>query len=636
MARVIEAQTQARAMRRQRTWRPMRPGTMALAGAVAALALLAGPDGVRHGGVGSAMAQTEGLTTSKAVFDAYTEAQELLEAGDSAGAANRIRRVINSQDELNAAEQGILYRFLANVELERERYPQAIDALERAMRSGAFEGPDLAELHYFLGGLYLSVERYDEAITELRRFFELAENPPAPAYYLLAQAYAIPERWREALPNAQRAVELSPNPNENYLRLLAANYINLNRWRDAVPLLERIVRLFPTKDEYWQQLAAGYQETGRERDAYAVQELRYEQGFIDTSREIVVLAELHSFYGYHFKAANLLQRELDAGRVQRTADNLEKLGNFYLASREYTRARSALIAASGQKRSGELDFRIAQTFAQDENWEQTDRYMTRALNRGGLNRNEQANAWLLLGHARNSLGRRQAAIQAFTRAAQYDRTAQDANQWLEFLRTQIEIERQQILVNAVDTINGLLDRNQAALTEVQTLRDVALTALDSAERARSAVTDQSRDRALQEYEIRVREADQILDRQRADMAEDVPASESAIETVSELELDAATQAAVDDLRTMLAERQSLMTDAVANLERAAAIVAFVQGEGPDPDLVTEDDSGDADTAADAETGDSEASADAEASEDETAADDAAADDAGDADDSVDE
>ncbi len=633
----------ARADQRQQSGK--RAGVLALAGAAALAVFAHGVEPLATGTAplaltGTALAQNEGVTTSKAVYDAYIEAQEFLDNGDANAAARRIRQVLDSGDELNALEQGILYRFLANVELERERYPQAIDALERAVRSGAFEGPQLAELYFFMGGLYLTVERYDEAIQSLQRFFDLAETPNAAAYYLLAQAYAVQERWRDALQPARRAVELSETPNEGYLRLLAAAYINLEDWRTAVPLLERIVRLFPTKDEYWQQLAAGYQELNRARDAYAVQELRYQQGFLDNGSDIVILADLHAFYGYPYKGARLLATEMERGRVERTSENLERLGNYWLGAREYTRARRALIQASERGGTGRLDFQIAGTFAQDEEWEQTERYLQRALRRGGLSGTQRANAWLLLGHARNNLGRRAAAIQAFENAAEFQTTRDDAETWLTFLRNQIAIERQQQLVTAVETLNIMLDRSSNALTDLEALENTSIDALAAARRARDADTDQSRQRALQEYNIRVEQAEAILDRQTPQMAEDMEPSMTAIEAVRQLDMDSPTEQAVNELESMIAERERILATARANLNRANEIILFINGAGPDPDVVNPEgeegeaedtpaeggDAGDAD-ATDSDAPDGEEADEADAAE--TADGETAEDEAGD-------
>ncbi len=591
----IRAKSTIRAKSGGASWRdrmtaPVR--SVSLASAVALFAFAHGVETVSLHPVSPAAAQSEGVTTRQEVFEAYTEAQELLEAGDTNGAARVIQNVLNS-DENTPTEIGILSRFLANIELERERYPQAIAALERAIGTNTFEGPELAELYFFIGGLYLSVERFDDAIRSLERFFTLAESPNDAAYYLLAQAYAVSERWSDALTPARRAVELAPEPREQYLVLLTVIYINLNQWENAVPLLERMVQLFPGKDTYWQQLGAGYQELRREQDAYSVQELRYKQGFLTRSRDIVILADLHAYYGYPFKAAKLLSEEMERGRVDRDATNLEKLGLAWLAAREYTEARQALIAASNLSGSGRLDFRLGQTYAQDEEWQQADRYLSRAINRGGLNASERASAWLLLGHARNNLNRRQAAIDAFTQAARFESTRRNAETWLDFLRTQQELEAQREIVDAVDTIMNLVSRNQQAMTEVEILRDVALQALETAQRARDAETDRQQARALEEYEIRIREAEAILERQAPLAETDMEQSGEAISVARNMDLDAAAQRDLERLEEVMARRQTLIEQARENVATAREIVeALLRGEKIYPEAVEEAADGD--------------------------------------------
>ncbi len=559
----------------------------ALAGALALGSLFGGADS--NGlSVGTQAQAQSGQLTSKRVTDAYFEAQKLYdEEKDVRGAAAVIQRVLN-RDDLSPYERGIMLRTLANFQLELEQYPQAIRSLEGAVNTGAFEESQLAELHFFLGSLYMAAERFDDAVRSLELYFSLAETPGASAHYLLAQAYAVKERWRDALPPSQKSVELSDNPNEGYLRLLVAIYINLDQWRNAVPLLETIISQFPGKDEYWQQLAAGYQELGREKDAYAVVELRYRLGFLTRSREFVVLADLHAFYGYPYKAAKLLETELGRGRVEQTAENYEKLGNYWLAAREYSKARAALIEASQRSSSGRLDFQIAGTFAQDEEWRNAERYLLSALRRGGLNNSQQGNAWLLLGHSRNNLGKRRAALEAFRRAVQYPRAQRDASVWIKFLEDQFEIEAQNALVNAMQAVIDLEDRARTAITDLELIRDVALQAKETAERARETTSEIARDRALDEYQIRNREATNRLQDQRTNAENERDAAQEAIATAREFDLPKRDLDELLRLETLIVQRLNLVTEAENYLREAATIVEELTGTRPATPMVPEE------------------------------------------------
>lgn len=559
----------------------VRLSTLAMASAAALAAFAHGADRMSLSPVPQAFAQgSQGQLTSRVVTEAFFEAQTLVDENeDYQGAIRVIQRVLD-RDDLTPYERGIMLRTLANFQLELEQYEPAIRSLEGAVATGAFIEDQLAELYFFLGGLYLSVERFDDAIRVLEQYFELTPEPGAGAYYLLAQAYAIQERWRDALPRAERAVELTPNPNEGYLRLLVTVYIALGDWAKAVPLLETIITQFPDKDIYWQQLAAGYQELGREKDAYAVIELRYKLGFLTRSRELVTLAELHSFYGYPFKAAKLLESELEAGRIERTSENLEKLGNFWLASREYAKARTALIAASELAPNGRLDFLIAGTFAQDEEWAQAERYLNSALRRGGLNRSQEGSAWLLLGHSRSNQGRRRQALEAFRRAANYSNAKRDAETWIEFLEEQIRVEAQNEQVNAIQTLLDLSSTVGAAITDLELIRDVAIQARETAERAREATSDIERDRALDEYEIRNEEATNRLTDQRVNAETDAETAREAIDVARRFDLPSGDVEEIERLEKLIVERINLVTVAENNLRQAADIIEELTGNRP--------------------------------------------------------
>jgi len=394
------------------------------------------------------------------VADAYNEALEMLQAGNNAGAIARIRSEL---DGASPFEASIIYRFLGQAEIDRENFAAAVQHFQSAIDSGGLEGNNLAQLYLIVGQLHTADGNYSRAINSLNRYFEVAEEPEPQAYYVLAQIYAVAERFREAITPARTAVDMTAaEPRENFVRLLMSIYLTLDEWSNALPLLQQLVSIVPEKDEYWVSLAGVYQQLGREEEAFAVYQFRYAMGFLERSREFEILADLYMYHEVPYKAGEILERELNAGRVEADGDNWEKLGNAWFAAREFERSRAALTRAANLAPDGQISYRIAGTYIQEENWSQARRWLERALNQGGLD--DIGQGWLLLGHARNETDDYEGAVAAFERAQSYSDWRDDAGTWLTVMdnrRLAREAERAQQEAYTAEA-QDIIDRGERA------------------------------------------------------------------------------------------------------------------------------------------------------------------------------
>lgn len=427
---------------------------------------------------------TEGQgVTSQAVADAYNEALELFNAGQSDAAIQRLRGVLDGASEF---ELSLVYRLMGQIEIDRDNFSAAGDYFRRAIDSGGLEGDDLAQLYLILGQIYTAAERYADAIAVLEEYFRVVEVPDPQAYFALAQVYAVQDRFREAIPYAEQAVQRAPDFRETYVRLLMGLYLTEDRFTDALPHAQALVAYDPTNDNYWSTTGGIYAQLGREQESFAIYQFRYMMGFLDSSEELVRLAQSWMYYDVPYKAAEFLQEQLDAGNVEGTADNWELLGNAWFAARHFDRSRSALIRAANLSPRGNIYYRIAGTQIQDEDWASAQRNLERAINRGSLD--DPGLAWLLLGHSRFNQDNIDGAEDAFRQALNYNDTREDAETWLTVLenrRVADEARRAEREAYEADA-DALIDQQTRAVNLAETARGLAEEALTTVQVAMEA------------------------------------------------------------------------------------------------------------------------------------------------------
>jgi Flp pilus assembly protein TadD len=138
------------------------------------------------------------------------------------------------------------------------------------------------------------------------------------------------------------------------------------------------------------------------------------------------------------KAAELLDREIKAGRVPDTRQNLELNSQAWYLAGEEARAIPPLLAAAEKEQDGKLFLRVARLQMDLYQWKDAERNARKALAMEDLD--EPGDAWLLVGMALARGDELEAARVAFVEAAEYDSSEKWARQWMRF----VESEQQRI------------------------------------------------------------------------------------------------------------------------------------------------------------------------------------------------
>ncbi len=365
------------------------------------------------------------------------EAQELLQAENFVGA----RAVLAGfeLEKLNPYERAVVHQMTGYAWANEGKYEEAAALLAKALEEEALPPGQLLNTRYNLAQIYMMIEKFDAAVAEFERWFQATEIPTPTAYYALASAYYQAGREDDAVEPAEQAVFLSEGPKESWLQLLVALYLDRKRYQDALPLVERLVSDFPKKS-YWVQLAAIYFALERDKESFAVQQLAYSQGLLESDRDLRRLAQMYLFNDLPYRAALVLEKGLAAGQVESDRDAWQILGNSWLAAREFDRAVAPLERAAGLADDGELWLRLGQVHVQREEWAEAidaiDKALDKGLDKGGPN--TPCHAYLLVGIARYNQQQLGAARTAVGRALSCSKTVEMAERWLKFLEREEE------------------------------------------------------------------------------------------------------------------------------------------------------------------------------------------------------
>ena len=258
----------------------------------------------------------------------------------------------------------------------------------------------------------------------------------------LATAYAQIEDYPPGLIYARQTIELAEQPEERHYSLLLYFLQSLEMENEQLATTERMVDLWPQEKRYWSSWAAMLARDGQERRAFEVNTIMYVEGMLTQSDELMRLAQYYSYYDYPYRAASIVERELNAGRIEQTPANYTALAQFWRGAREWERALPVLHRVATMTGAGNDYVKLGEAHYQSANYIEAEAVFTQALSRSDLAR--RGDAWNLLGMVRYEQGDYVEAIEAYEHGLEHEYSRATAQGWIDFVEQAIAIRNEAI------------------------------------------------------------------------------------------------------------------------------------------------------------------------------------------------
>jgi len=374
-----------------------------------------------------------GARVREPTYRALARAERAIEEERYAKALRILDALAPRADEVSL-ERALVAQARASVLLARERYAEAVPALEAALGAGAL--PDVATAN-----LRQNLLQVDLVLGEperlLRRIGEWFGEPPSalpPELGALAgRGHFELERFAPAAERLREAIAAEPDgPTWWYELLLACNY-ELERYDEALRILRTLVEREPSRRRYWIELARVAAEREDYRLAVSALELAEDLRPLDETH-LVLLARLNLLVDAPARAARLLVAALGSGRVAESAVHLELLADAWTLAREHTKASEALARAAELApkqrwqlllRRGELLLELGRT---------NEARVDLAVAAGADDEKIAGRAGLLLGVAHYRAGHFEASLAALGKAERVASVRDQARRWASVVR----------------------------------------------------------------------------------------------------------------------------------------------------------------------------------------------------------
>ncbi|MEM6513154.1 MAG: hypothetical protein AAF660_09085 [Pseudomonadota bacterium] len=383
----------------------------------------------------------EAQAVSKEVYESIQKAQELVDAKDYSGALRIVERLYNP-DKLTEYEQSNVLNYLAFIHYNMDNIPAALSTYEKILLIPSLEPTLRKQATYTVAQLQTMEENYKKALEYLDVWFTLEPNPAPEPFILKAQNLYQEQRYSDMIQPVEEAMRIArereKEVKEDWYALLNFAYFQQEDYAKVRDIQKILLENWPKK-RYWFSLAGAFTELGEDRNLINAYNAAFTQGMLEKESEFVTMAQLFMQAEVPYKAAALLEEEMEAGRVTASAKNYRLLSQALMLSMEDQRAIPALTEAAKLTEDGELDIRLGNSYLNVGEYSECAKAVRNGIRKGGLKSVE--NAQISLGMCLYNLQQYADAKTAFQSAGKARNLRRVANQWITVIDADVERNR---------------------------------------------------------------------------------------------------------------------------------------------------------------------------------------------------
>ncbi len=375
---------------------------------------------------------------SKAVYDTITKAQEAVDAKDYP-AALKILKALYDPDDLTEYEQANVLNYLGFVYYNMDDTVNAITTYERMVAIPTLEPQLKKQTMYTLAQLLTMQEDYERALTTLDNWFLLETNPAPEPFILKAQNLYQVQRYTDMIQPIENAMQVAEKRDkevkEDWWVLLNFAYFQQENYEKVRDIQKTLLMTWPKKN-YWFSLAGAFTELGQDDDLVNAYAAAHTQNMLEKEAELVTMAQLFMQREVPYMAATLMEKEMAAGRIEKSGRNYRLLSQAWQLAMESEKAIPALQEAARQTDDGELDVRLGNAYLNTGDYDECIKSVRTGIRKGGLKSPD--NAQISLGMCLYNKRQYQDSIKAFQTAAKTDRSRGVANQWINVINADVQ------------------------------------------------------------------------------------------------------------------------------------------------------------------------------------------------------
>jgi len=322
-------------------------------------------------------------------------AQEYMAADNYGAAIGELNKALGIPD-INPYERSVINQMLGSSYYESNQYNQAINAFENAISAGGLLPNEASNLRVNIAQLLIASDQFARGAQMLEDWNRNGGQLKPQHVEMLYQAWVQAEQYSRALPWAERWFNAASPKERKHFDVLNFLYNNLGMPGKQSDIVKQMINRWPEDKSLWDAWASMLMQGGREAEAFEVSKMLYLGGAYSTQQDLLRVVQYYSYYDMPYQAAQILEREMNAGRINKDADRLVQLSDLLRQSREYERAIPVLEQAASASGQAKLYADLGEAYFNLGNCAKSEDAFRNAMDKGF----DRGKSWVLIATCR--------------------------------------------------------------------------------------------------------------------------------------------------------------------------------------------------------------------------------------------
>lgn len=335
---------------------------------------------------------------------------------------------------LNCYEIGAVTSLSAAANVQIKDYAAAVRDLESLISLGVLKGEAKTKTYFQIAQIYLQENDLRKAADYMQKWLADGAKPTKQQYMQLATLYNQLGDNNKAIEYLEALLRVYPNPDKQTIDFIVYLYNQTGQKAKLAKFLsDTVIPRFPQDKKYWEVMASLYYEAEDDGKAFAVTKAMYLNGFFEKENEVMRVVNFYNTFNAPYEAAKILEKEMNAKRINETPEKLETLANLYQVAREYDKAIPVIQKFANATDSGKAYERLGRSLFELKKYGEAEQALRTALQKGGLK--EPGFAWILIGQMKHEQEDRKGAREAFGKATKL-RGGRGGSGWIAFMNSE--------------------------------------------------------------------------------------------------------------------------------------------------------------------------------------------------------
>ena len=320
----------------------------------------------------------------------------------------------------------VMYATMGNEETK------AIQYLKVAVEPDILNEQDQDQGLKLLADLQMQTKDYESALVNYKAWMDFTGKSDGDTWTKIANAYyALKQLDKMIVPADNAIAAYGDKQNKNPYILKMTSYYERKKYNDAIKTLETVIQIFPEDKSWWTNLGMFYLLVEDYKKGLATLDLAYKQGFLEKESEIKTLASLYSQNEVPYKAALLLEKNIDSGLVTRDDKNLASLANAWHAAQHIDKAAEYYGELAKMTNLAKHYSKQGMLLKQDEQFKSAIVALNKALELGVKNKGK---LHMSIAESHFYLEQYKQAYKAINLAMKDPKTRKTAKSWVSFIK----------------------------------------------------------------------------------------------------------------------------------------------------------------------------------------------------------